>query len=146
MNGLKLSAAALGVFATCVAAQASAAPAPYIYAVTVRTNFGTKFSDCFTFNGWRLTVAGLPGLLITSPAPTTPRYYYTAVPTDKLVAAYGGAIAFAGFKTGTQTSGGFSAVGSDVFKDSYTVHGTAVPSCTLTAAQIAANPYRRAAQ
>ena len=89
-------AAAVGVFA----AGASQA-ATYTYKVSVKTNFGTRFNDCFTFDKGVLTVAGL-GVLDYTAAPTTPVHYYTAVTPIKQSENLGFSVAFAGFKPETR--------------------------------------------
>ena len=119
--------------ALCIIPGARAIAAPFTYAVEVKTNFGTKFADCFTFDGnGTLVVAGL-GNLIYTPAPTDPKRYYTAVTTVATANNIADIIAFSGYRTGTKTSGLLHAVGSDIFRDSYSIRGTAVASCNTSA-------------
>ena len=131
-NKPRIMAAVLG--ALSIIPGASAIAAPFTYAVEVKTNFGTKFADCFTFQGdGTLVVSGL-GNLVYTPAPTNPSKYYTAVTTVATANSINNIIAFSGFKTGTKASGTLHAVGSDIFRDSYSIRGTAVASCTTSAA------------
>ena len=113
-----------------VATQAMAKP--FIYDVTVKTSFGTKFKDCFTFEKGNLTVAQL-GTLKYKAAPTITKFYYTAVITPADANAIGFTIAFAGFKKGTSTDGELHAVGDNSNRDSYTVNGMAVAACSTSA-------------
>ena len=120
-----------------MATQAMAAP--FIYDVTVKTSFGTKFKDCFTFDKGNLTVASL-GTLKFKAAPTITKFYYTATITLADANAIGFTIAFAGFHKGSSTSGELHAVGDNSFRDSYTVNGMAVAACgTSTAGKQGAN-------
>lgn len=128
-----------------IAAQTAAAAAPtFIYDVTVKTSFGTKFHDCFTFHSGKLVIAGL-GTLIYSPAPTMPKFYYTAVTQPAVSDELGAGFAFSGFKKGTETSGELRAVGADSVHDSYNVHGVAVSSCS-TSDSVNGSAYKPAAQ
>ncbi len=117
-----------GAMLTGLAGAASAAAPVYIYDVTVKTNFGTKFKDCFTFQGGNLTVGGY-GMLTYAAAPSVTKFYYTAVSPIASAQQAGFAIAFAGYKKGTQADGILRAVGSDEQKNSYVVEGKAVPAC-----------------
>ncbi len=130
---------------TGVVASTQASAAPFIYDVTVKTNFGTKFTDCFTFEGGTLTVAGLGKLKYTA-APSMPKFYYTAVTSLKSAESLGATFAFAGFKKGTATSGELHAVGADEAHDSYKVTGVAVPACGAAASVAPGANYRPAAQ
>jgi hypothetical protein len=113
---------------------ANASAGTYVYDVTVTTSFGTQFNDCFTFKGARLFIAGLSNLpLITAAAPTKPHVYYTSVATLPLISQLGTNYAFSGVKTGDSQSGTLTAVGSSSNRDSYTVAGTAVSSCSTQA-------------
>ena len=132
MNTRKIGILALGLLAAGALPATRASAAPYIYAVTVTTNFGTSFNDCFVFKGPNLFIQGLDPTapLVTTSAPTKPKYYYTTVASDKLLSDTGGVnFAFAGYKTGTSTSGSVEAIGADSSRDSYTVSGTAVSAC-----------------
>ena len=117
-----------GAMLTGLASAASAAAPVYTYDVTVKTSFGTKFKDCFVFQDHSLQVGGY-GMLVFTAAPTITKFYYTAVSPIASAQQAGMAIAFAGFKKGTQTDGTLHAVGSDELKDSYTVEGKAVAAC-----------------
>ena len=124
------------VLAAAVIGSATAAhAATYIYDVRVKTSFNTKFEDCFTFEGGKLTVAGL-GTFVFTAAPTMPKHFYSAVATFDTINNTGANFAFAGDKSGTATSGKLHAVGSDSAHDSYVVEGTAVPACSGNAAQL----------
>ena len=144
MNKIKIGVFAAGL-ASGILPLAGACAAPSTYAVTVTNNQGSTFSDCFTFKGAYLFVAGLSTkALITTAAPTTPKYYYTATATLPLVQDFGATIAFSGFKTGNSTTGSLSAIGATSDRFSFTVSGTAVPSCTADA-RVNANYWKPAA-
>lgn len=133
MHKIKIGLCAAALAGAVIPLSAASA-APRIYAVTVTTNFGTQFTDCFTFKGAYLYIAGLaPKPLVTTVAPTTPKYYYTAVAGLPLVQYLNNNFAFSGFKTGDSQTGTLSAVGADAVRDSYAVSGTAVPSCPTQA-------------
>jgi hypothetical protein len=140
---MKIGIAAAGLAAALPLANASATQ--YIYAVTVTTNYGPQFNDCFSFKGAYLYIAGLaPRPLITTAAPTTPKTYYTSVATIPFVDLVGVNFAFAGSKTGNSQSGTMTAVGASSQRGSYIVTGTAVPSCP-TEAKAGRNNWLRVA-
>ena len=122
-----LIAATVG--STCVATASKAET--FIYAVSVKTNFGTRFNDCFTFDKGTLIVGGLGKLTYTA-APTDPVHFYTAVMGLQQASELGANFAFAGFKTGTPKVGKLHAVGADNHRDAYVVEGNAVASCPAT--------------
>ncbi len=132
MMSIKSGILTAALLATGAMPVASAFAAPYTFAVEVKTNFGTKFPDCFTFDGnGVLVVAGL-GTLIYTAAPTDPKHYYTAVTTVNTINSVGDVIAFSGYKTGTKTDGTLKGVGSDIFGDSYVVKGVTTSSCSTS--------------
>ncbi len=126
-----------------VAAQAQAKT--FIYNVTVKTSFGTKFADCFTFEKGVLTVTGLGQFEYTA-APMDPKHFYTAVESVAQAEATGFGIGFAGFKLGTDARGELHAVGADEFHDSYIVKGVIASSCSGDAVSKAGVNYRPVAQ
>ena len=130
-----------GAMLTGLAGAASAAAPIYTYDVTVKTSFGTKFKDCFVFQGGNLQVGGY-GMLTYAAAPTITKFYYTAVSPIASAQQAGFAIAFAGFKKGTQMDGTIRAVGSDEMKDSYTVEGKTVAACPGVPAGAPGTAYR----
>ena len=136
---------ALAVAATSFATASHATT--YIYTVTVKQTGGPDFQDCFTFKNGILTIHGLPGVeLPYTPAPTTPKYYYTAVTNPKPTPS-GHALAFSGFKTGNNVSGKVSAVGADNVHDGYAVHGVSTPACPAPSSDVArgVSPYHPSA-
>lgn len=135
---------ALAVAATCVATASKAQT--YIYTVNVTGNKGTPFTDCFTFANGILTVQGLAGLQLPfTAAPTTPKYYYTAV-TNPKTSSDNYAIAFSGFRTGNNVTGKLKAVGADNYHNSYSVSGVSAPACPASTDSVAhgASLYRPA--
>ena len=132
-----------GAMTAGLAGSALAAAPVFTYDVTVKTSFGTKFKDCFVFQGGNLQVGGY-GMLTYAAAPTVTKFYYTAVSPIASAQQAGFAIAFAGYKKGTQMDGIIRAVGSDEMKDSYTVEGKAVPACSQVPTGAAGSAYRAA--
>lgn len=119
--GLAAAAALLGATA------AQATPFPISYNVNVRTSFGTKFADCFTFDGaGNLTVAGLPGPLTYVPGALGQNTaQFGAVSTLATAQGLGFEITFSG-KINKATARIF---GNDEQGDSYIVTGTVTSSC-----------------
>jgi hypothetical protein len=137
------------VTALAAALPVAHASAAGVYAVTITTNFGTQFNDCFTFYGsvtkGTLVTASFgpsyPLIYTAAPAPATK--YINAVASDALFQAYGGSISFSGDRMGFQGSRSFVAVGSDAYHDSYFLSATQVSSCSVEA-PVSTNPYKPA--
>ena len=128
VSALALTGLALSAGVTFARADSDASPKKYIYSVTVHTNFGTTFQDCFSFSKTILTISGL-GKLVYTAAPSMPAKYYTAVTSVAEANSLGASFAFSGFKKGNAEQGQLYAVGADEFHDSYRITGTAVPAC-----------------
>ena len=128
MSALTTKIIAGVLLAGSMGAATQAMAKPFIYDVTVTTSFGTKFKDCFTFEGGNLTVASL-GTLKYKAAPTITKFYYTAVITLADANSIGYTIAFAGFHKGTSSDGSLHAVGDNSYRNSYKIEGTAVSAC-----------------
>jgi hypothetical protein len=128
--------------AAAILPAAGAAAAPVYYAVTVTSSVNGTFSDCFEFRGYQMTVLGLDAQapFYATPAPLTaasPKGFYNAVPTPRLYTDKNNLFSFSGIRTGTATSGGLTATGSDLNRVKYKVTGTVVPTlaaCTHSAA------------
>jgi len=144
MNVTKAGIFALALAGSAVLPNAGASARTFVYAVTVTTNFGTQFNDCFSFNAGTLVVGGLPGALVTTAAPLKPKAYYTAVANNALIKGYGVAIAFSGEKIGNDKSGSMEAIGADAGGDSYVVTGPLVTSCSADAPKQGNNWNRNA--
>jgi hypothetical protein len=117
------------------------------YSVSVITNFGTSFTDCWTFKGGfkgGTTVVNDLGTLIYTPAPAAEaKDYYTAVASASLYSDYGGSIAFSGLYMGMPGAITWTAVGADYSHDSYYLTATQVSTCATSAAK-GSNPWKPA--
>ena len=128
-----------------VAAQASTLK-PITYQVTVRSSFGTKFSDCFAFDGaGNLTVAGLPAPLVyqNDGLNTAPNRFGAVLPLAGAT-TLGFAIEFhgIGLGNGTQGQGYIQAAGVSDQGSSFIVKGPAVSSCAAKV-RTGGGAYRR---
>ena len=134
------------VLGTAVSAtQAAANPAHASYLVTVVTSFGTKFADCFSFDGaGNLTVGGYGTLTYGQGAKGADKGSFSSVSPIAVAESVGFAITFAGYAFGPASSGYLKAIGNDEQGDTYSLRGATVSSCTASAATRAS--YRPAAQ
>jgi hypothetical protein len=123
------------------------AMAAKFYAVTVTTNFGTQFSDCWTFKGGfkgGTAIVDDLGTLIYTPAPfAEAKDYYTAVASASLYNNYGGSIAFSGLYMGMPGAITWNAVGADYAHDAYYLTATQVSTCETSNVK-SSTPYKPA--
>jgi hypothetical protein len=109
---------------------AQATTFPVSYAVNVKTSFGTKFTDCFTFDGaGNLTVAGLGVLTYQLKNFNTQTSQFGAVAPIATATGVGFEITFAGALSDKSAS----IYGNDEQGDSYIVTGPASTTCSGTA-------------
>ncbi len=108
---------------------AQAASFPITYAVNVKTNFGTKFTDCFSFDGaGNLTVAGLGVLTYRLKNFNTQMSQFGAVLPVATAATIGFEIEF----NGALSDKSATITGNDEIGDSYIVTGRPA-SCSSSA-------------
>jgi hypothetical protein len=123
------------------------AMAAKFYSVTVITNFGTTFSDCWTFKGGfkgGTAVVSDLGTLIYTPAPAAEaKDYYTAVASASLYNDYGGSIAFSGLYMGMPGAITWTSVGSDFAHDAYYLTATQTTTCAVSEVK-SSTPYKPA--
>jgi hypothetical protein len=121
-------------------AHAASGVAGNTYAMTISTNFGTQFEDCWAFDdAGNLTISDLGTELYQ--VNFMKAKYFSAVESAALAQSYGGGIGFAGLSSGKK----LTVIGSDYANDNYYGTGTVVGSCTAARKNppAATNPYRR---
>ena len=114
---------------------ASANPANASYLVTVVTSFGTKFADCFTFDGaGNLTVGGYGTLTYGQGAKGAAKGVFSSVSPLAVAESVGFSITFAGYAFGPASSGYLKAIGNDEQGDTYSLRGPTSSSCAAASA------------
>jgi hypothetical protein len=126
----KCLAAALIAGAIASGGAAFANPTGVTYKVRVTTSFGTKFTDCFAFDGaGNLTVSGYGPLVYTLGGFGKDVSRFMSVSTLAEATNAGFAIAFNGQAFGTPKVGWMNAIGMDEQGDSYEIHGGPDATC-----------------
>ncbi len=126
--GAGMAAAAVALFTGTAQANLKK---PVTYQVTVKTSFGTKFSDCFSFDGAStLTVAGYGTLTYVPKLFGRSSTTFGSVAQLATAQSVGFALQFNGTALGGGTQGYAHLTGNDELGDSYIVNGSAVSSCS----------------
>lgn len=132
---IALAAIALATIALAPVA-AIANPAGATYQVTVATSFGSKFTDCFSFDSaGTLTVAGYGPLSYTLEARGRSQSKFQALSSLATASSVGFTIQFNGLALGNTTEGYLKVSGSDEAGDTYQVRGAPNASCTADKSQ-----------